>query len=73
MPGQVVHPTGSVQLRHDGIDPGKPGSAVLPGAEELLVVVPGDLLAYRVAFHAVVVGRVCGHHIVELPPQQLPQ
>lgn len=73
VPGEVVHPAGSPQLGHDGINPGVPGSAVFPGTEEIFVVIPGDLLADGVALHAVVVGRVRRHHIVELPPQQLPQ
>lgn len=69
----MVHPASAAELGHDGIDPGVAGAALLPGTVEILIVVPGDLLADGVALHAVVVGRVCRYHIVEFPPQQLPQ
>jgi hypothetical protein len=43
MARKMVHPTLLLELAHDGIDPGIACAALLPGPEELLVLVPLDL------------------------------
>ena len=42
VPRQVVHPPLLVELHHDGVDPGVPSPALVPGLVKLLVVVPAQ-------------------------------
>lgn len=69
--GQVVDPALLSELGHDGIDPREPRPTLCPLRQRLGVVIPGDLHADGVSFHAVKVGVVGGRRIEKLSPQQL--
>mmetsp|Transcript_9211 Transcript_9211/g.23029 ORF Transcript_9211/g.23029 Transcript_9211/m.23029 type:complete len:236 (+) Transcript_9211:202-909(+) len=72
VPRQVVHPPLGLQLRHARINPRKPRAPLLPGGQTLLVPCPGDLPAYAVALHAVIVGCTRGAQVIKLAPHDLP-
>lgn len=67
----MVNPALLPQLAHDGVDPREAGLAFSPLGQRFRVLVPRDLHADGVSFHAVKAGVVGGCSVEELTPQQL--
>ena len=71
MPGQMMHPALLLQLHHDGINPGVACARLLPGLVKLIILIPVNLPADRVALHLVKILGGPAYCVEELTPQQL--
>ena len=69
---EMVHPAVQLELHHDRVNPGVASAGLFPGFVPLLIDVPVDLLAQRIAHHLVEVGGLGADAVEELAPQQLP-
>lgn len=69
-PGAGADPALSLQLDHDGVDPGEAGPTLGPLGQGLGVLVPRDLDAHGVPLHLVEVGVAAGDGVEELPLQE---